>query len=169
MNNVNESDKTIKAVSSLRLSLASASSALLFLSLTILMLYAGETILAALFLVLAIVFAVVFTRVFSIVCVSREGVVRRTLFRKRRYGWTDIRQVGVIGTKVFPRSEMNRGGRKYIYFSTKTLNEDELFDAILRWPPRDMPFIPYKNRRFDTVSFLWGGDISRYNTGDPTL
>jgi len=162
--------RRIKAISNPLRSIFAVLSVLLFLFIAAVTMAVGEVVIPLVSLGFAIIFMVVFILSFSVVAVSSEGVSQRGLFGPWRcIGWDDIRQVGVIGTKAFPRSELNKGGRKYIYFSTKKLDEDELFKIILNWPVRNLMHIPYNDARFKSVSYLWGKDIDRYNTGDPFL
>ena len=142
----------------------------LFCLLSVLALLDVEYVMAAVFLFLSGIFIWYFLSIAAIVRISAEGVERKSLLSGSLIvTWDDLKQVGILGTRAFPRSRMNRGGVKYIYFSRDVLNEEDLFRLILKWPSRDVPYVPYRRRNIDTVSLLWKGDIERYNTGDRRL
>ena len=116
--------------------------------------------------VLTAVFAVIAVLNLKRIVISEEKIEVRPLPGKAKvYTWADISEVGVIGTKVFPKTASNKGGRKYIYFSPKELDEDSRFDLALKWPPK-IPYTSFSNAKLEAVSFIWQKEIAYYNTGD---
>ena len=64
--------------------------------------------------ILALVFAVITLRNVTRILISNEKIeVRPVLGKAKTYSWEEIKEVGVIGTKVFPKTSSNKGGRKY--------------------------------------------------------
>lgn len=113
--------------------------------------------------VLAVIFAVISVKNISRIIISEEIItVRPFLVGKKNYSWDEIREVGVIGTKVFPKSSSNKGGRKYIYFSPMELDEDGRFNLALKWPPK-IPHTSFSDTKLEFVELIWGKPIIYYN------
>ena len=102
-----------------------------------------------------------------VVRVDKEGIRRifpnHTLYTK----WEDIKEVGIAGTKVI-KGNKNNGNRRnfgsvYIYFSKTAMNEDQLFNMCLEWPPKDTLYIRYSFRRAEAVQRYWMKNIKTYN------
>lgn len=92
--------------------------------------------------------------------------VRKVFPRSGNYLlWTNINEVGVVGTKVIGSSEKKHTGSKYIYFSENVHSEDELFDLCLRWPPVNVPYIRFTHKRIARIQSLWSREITMFNTG----
>ena len=116
--------------------------------------------------ILALVFAVITLRNFTRILISKEKIEFRPILGKTRtYSWEEIKEVGVIGTKVFPKTSSNKGGRKYIYFSPEELDEDSRFDLAFKWPPK-IPFTSYSKAKLDAVQLIWRKPLANYNAPD---
>jgi len=104
------------------------------------------------------------------VSITGEGI-RRHIFgwTLKRQNWAEIKEVGVVGTKVFNRLNPNKTGFLYIYFSPKELAEEERFRLALNFPPKDMIFLLYNKEREDVVQALWNTKLKGYNTGSLKL
>lgn len=92
----------------------------------------------------------------------RKHIFGRTLKLVR---WEDVAEVGVVGTKVFNKLTPDKTGAMYIYFSPKTLNEEERFQLALDFPPKDMLFLRHEKEREDIVQVLWNTKMVGYNIG----
>lgn len=133
---------------------------------SIIMLSRGRTLSGAVFLIVGLVFGALALPYGAVVTVDHTGV-RKKLFGKtlldRR--WEEIAEVGVAGTKVFHGKDAKRTGELYIYFSAQTMTEDQRFQMMLNWPPRDMAYLSYDKNRLEAIHLLWGGGIASYNVG----
>ena len=86
----------------------------------------------------------------------------------KTYSWDQIKEVGVVGTKVFNGTGKNKKpGRRYIYFSPEELDEDSRFQMTLEWPPsREILYCIYTKYHAEYVQLLWQKPIATYNAGD---
>lgn len=103
-------------------------------------------------------------------CVIRvdEQGVRKIFPRKANINsWNTIKEVGIAGTKVLNGNKHNNKkknfGSVYIYFSKKQMNEDQLFNMCLEWPPKDILYIRYSLHRAESVQRYWMKNIKTYN------
>jgi len=113
--------------------------------------------------ILVLIFAVITLRNFTRILISKENIeVKPILGKARSYSWEEIKEVGVIGTKVFPKTSSNKGGRKYIYFSPEELDEDSRFYLAFKWPPK-IPFTSYSKAKLDAVQLIWRKPLAFYN------
>lgn len=104
------------------------------------------------------------------VSVTAEGVRRHILGRTlKQQRWEEIKEVGVVGTKVFNRLHPEKTGSMYIYFSPKALTEQERFQLALDFPPKDMIFLLHNQEREDLVQAFWDTRLIGYNTGSLKL
>lgn len=125
-----------------------------------------DPISALVFFLIALVFLYTVFLSASIIILDEDGVSCSFLgFSRRCLSWSDIAEVGVLGTKVFNRSNPNKTGEMYIYFSTKPLTDDECFRLGLKWPPHDMIYLLYTKERLQQVQLRWSSFIRTYNTG----
>lgn len=116
--------------------------------------------------ILIVAFTVISVRNFTRILISKDKIeVRPIMGKTRSYRWEDIKEVGVIGTKVFPKTSSNKGGRKYIYFSPEELDEDSRFDLALKWPPK-IPYTSHSDGKLDAVMLIWRKPVAYYNTPD---
>lgn len=104
------------------------------------------------------------------VSITCEGI------RKHIFGWTlkqvrwdEIKEVGVVGTKVFNKLTPDKTGPMYIYFSPKEMTTEERFRLALNFPPKDMLFLFHNKEREDLVQNLWSTKLIGYNTGKLNL
>lgn len=103
----------------------------------------------------------------SIVTVSERGVVCRFAgITRHSFLWTNISEVGVVGTKVFNRVNPKKTGSLYIYFSPTFMDDKERFDLVMKWPPSKLIFLKYNKKRMDSIQIIWSRKITEYNTGD---
>lgn len=120
----------------------------------------------AIFLAIAILFGVIAVNYGAVLTIDESGVQRSFLgIPLRRMSWSEIKEVGVVGLKVFSRNS-KRTGTRYIYFSPRPLDKDARFRLALEWPPRQMLYASYNRMRVEAIQFLWTGPIETYNAGD---
>lgn len=104
------------------------------------------------------------------ITVSETGITRSFFgMMTKAIGWSDIKEVGVIGTKVFNRRDSQKVGRMYIYFSDKVMTENERFAIALKWPPKKKAFIRFDYKRISQIQIYWTGKIVLYNVGSLSL
>lgn len=126
----------------------------------------GEWIGVLLFAAIGIMFLAEAAVNGSQLILNETGIQKTFLFFNLWFiPWSDIAEVGVIGTRVFcPKPD--KTGMRYIYFSEEKLDEDSRFKLALEWPPRRMPYLSYTKERLSNVQFLWAGPIASYQAGD---
>lgn len=99
---------------------------------------------------------------------SKEGIRKRILpgAKGKTYPFSEIREVGVVGTNPFnPTPDKgDKTGVIYIYFSPKPLDETQR-RALVYSMPRDMCFMRYTEQRLKAVQSCWDNQIIQYNTG----
>lgn len=122
---------------------------------------------ALIFLALAVVFAVIGALGGACIHLDKTGV-HKTLFgvAVRTLRWDEIAEVGVAGTRVFNRIHPEKTGSLYIYFSPVSMNENERFQMMLKWPPKDKLYLIYDAKRFHAVQTFWNQTVETYNTGN---
>ena len=120
------------------------------------------------FLLPALPFVYVASVYGSRLIVSPEGLILSRPWKKEAVSlpWSSVKEMGVVGTKVFNHGNADKTGSLYIYFSEKSLTEDERFRTALEWPPKDMLFLLYTKERMDAIRPLWTGKVQAYNTGE---
>lgn len=84
----------------------------------------------------------------------------------RTVSWSEVREVGVISTRIFIKHTRHPGPR-YIYFSPEQLDDNRRFRLALEWPPRRMLYFQYTKERMDAVQLLWSGTIAGGQGNDP--
>jgi len=84
----------------------------------------------------------------------------------RSFNWDEIAEVGVSGTKIIKTNQSKNTGTLYIYISKAALTDEERFDMMLNWPPKDKIFLTYSRERLDTIQMLFGSKIQTYNAGE---
>lgn len=131
------------------------------------MLYLHEWLGSLLCLLIALVFGGIAALYGATVTLTAQGVTRRLgRWELGAVRWEELREVGVVGTKVFNRSDPKKYGRRFIYFSPERLDEDRRFRLALEWPPGRMLYLEYDKARLEAVQMFWNSDIAEYNCGD---
>jgi hypothetical protein len=82
------------------------------------------------------------------------------------FTWDEIAEVGVAGTKLFTRKDSKNTGTLYIYSSKTTLTDDDRFDMMLHWPPKNLIYLTYSKQRLDEIQMRYSNKIQTYNAGD---
>ena len=119
-----------------------------------------------LFLAVTVIFAALTVMNGASVSVDSTGI-RRSFFgiSMGEKKWSEIAEVGVIGTKVFNNNDPKHTGTRYIYFSEKALTEQERFRMALEWPPRKVIYFQFNQKRLNEVQMFWSDTIRTYNAG----
>ena len=118
------------------------------------------------FLALALVYAFFSARNGARVTIGPKGVSRKFLwFPPQAYTWDQLAEVGVFGTKLFHKKDSAKVGSLYLYFSDKAMTEDERFQMVLRWPPKQI-YCVFAQPRLEQVQYFWDNKIASYNAGE---
>lgn len=120
---------------------------------------------ALLFFLIAVIFFIESFFSGAIVSVSNEGI-KQTIFGKciKEFGWAEIQEIGVIGSNPFHKTERGTPGTLYIYISKQTMNQQDRFDMVLKWPPNDKIYLQYTKQRLYSIQMQWNNKIYTYNT-----
>lgn len=138
-----------------------------FAAMCIVMLRIGRPGSAAFFGVLLIPFVYLSVFYGASVEIDEEGIIRYVLGRPgRTVLWNDLREVGIVGLRLFYKGKKNRTGTKYLYFSEKEMTEEERFKLTLEWPPARMLFVIYSPECYQRIHQLWGKKIEQYNVSN---
>ena len=150
---------------------------------------------AAVFIAIAVVFSFVLVRCGSTVHIDAERITLAFLgLTRRTLPWSEVREVGLIGENVFNQrggrashktaseeamesSAPGQGftdqvpkrvktGDKYVYFSPVSMNADERFTMIVKWPPRRQIYAIYSEKLLAYVMAVWGRELETYNVED---
>ncbi|MDL2233954.1 hypothetical protein LJC63_10325 [Ruminococcaceae bacterium OttesenSCG-928-L11] len=98
--------------------------------------------------------------------IGKEYLEQRFLgFRIRTLAWRDVKEVGIVGTKVFNRRNPDKTGTKYIYFSRDTMDDDERFHMCFSWPPVQVLYMQYTHERITSVQTIWDSQLELFNVG----
>jgi hypothetical protein len=121
---------------------------------------------ALLFFLIAVIFFIESFFSGAIVSVSNEGI-KQTVFGKciKEFRWAEIREIGVIGSNPFNKKEKGDPGTLYIYISKQTMNPQDRFGMILKWP-NDKIYLQYTKQRIYSIQMQWNNKIDTYNTGN---
>ena len=137
---------------------------------SITMLIEGRLLPAALFFAIGINFFYEMVRNGKVVSFEKTGISKKLLGKKcTGLNWENVVEVGVVGTKVFNQKKPEKTGRLYLYASDKKLSDEERFDMILNWPPRNLIYTLYQDDKIECLRMVWSGKIETYNVGDLQL
>ena len=126
----------------------------------------GRYAAATLFFTLGLIFLIAAVKNATVVRVEEEGIARSILGKRiDLLPWKDVREVGVCGIRPFHKKDSDRVGTLYIYVSKVHMNDDERFDMILKWPPKDKVYLLHSAARLECVQLRWAGKITTYNSG----
>lgn len=120
-----------------------------------------------LFLAIGLLFLYMTAQHGSTITIDEAGVTRATFgWRRKTLLWEEIAEVGVAGTKVLRAANSKSNGTLYIYLSPVSLNEDERFNMMLAWPPRQQLYLTFSKPRMTAIQAQWRGKIETYQAGD---
>lgn len=145
----------------------SAITGLVFLLMGITMLPLNRTVSALLFFILSIIFISVALTNGTLIVLDESGVYKQIFWiRFKKLMWEEIKEVGVCGLKVFKTAGSQKTGTLYIYFSTVRMDDKEMFDMVLKWPPQNKYYMVYSEARLHAVHGCWKNRLKTYNAGD---
>ncbi len=145
---------------------ASIATAAVTLALSIFAFSAGRILAGVLNLAIALIFLGILPVFAARVTVDGKGVSRRFLGRaSKAMTWDQVAEAGVAGTKVLKKQDSDRTGELYIYFSPVKMSDQERFEMMLKWPPRDKLFMYYTEKRIRAVETTCPVKLEYYNTG----
>lgn len=146
-----------------------ALSSLLFLICALALFMSGSPVPAALCLLLAFIYAAAAAFNGATVRIDSDGVSRRILwFPAQACRWDEMKEVGVFGTKLFNRRNPSKTGTLYLYVSKQNMTDDQRFQMVLRWPPKQIYFA-FHSADLELIRRFWPRDIVGYNVGDLVL
>jgi len=106
----------------------------------------------------------------AILTVDKTGIVRTVLgIRRKELPWTDVREVGVAGTRVVKDPKSKMVGTLYIYFSEEAFDKDSRFQYMLKWPHWNHCYMLFSHKRILAIQMIWDRKIEMFNAGDLTL
>lgn len=141
-----------------------------FFFFSIVMFLISRPVSAILFLVMGAVFGYVALINGMAVNVDENGISKSLFgFVTMKFNWEDVAEIGVCGTKVFNKNHKDRVGTLYVYISPSLLSEQDRFEMILKWPPKDKIYFVFKQKHLELIQMVSGLKTEVYNTGDLTV
>ena len=129
-------------------------------------LFLGRFLSALVFLAIALLFFKIALDAGAKISVGKDGVSRRLLGKTTHaFKWEEIAETGAAGSKILNKGNPNKTGTVYIYFSPMALDDNERFDMMLKWPPKDNLYLRYSEARLNFIKTVCGMDIVGYNIG----
>ena len=129
-------------------------------------LFLGRFLSALVFLAIALLFFKIALDAGAKISVGKDGVSRRLLGKTTHsFKWEEIAETGAAGSKILNKGNPNKTGTVYIYFSPTALDDNDRFDMMLRWPPKDKLYLRYSEARLNFIKTVCGMDIVGYNIG----
>jgi TM2 domain-containing membrane protein YozV len=130
----------------------------------------GHTAAGLVLIILCIPFFLIQMLYGSVVRFSDEKIIQSYLgITIRQVNWSDILEVGVIGTRIFNKKHPEKTGSVYIYFSRETLTDEQRFKMSLEWPPLQKIFICYTEKHFEQIQMIWSKNVPSFNIGRLSL
>ncbi len=143
-----------------------AFAALFSLALVLAMLSVGKTAFAIFFAVILLFFFVIAAFYGSLITLDEHGLTQRILFFPvRRFRWEDVGELGICGSRAFHKKHPDRAGILYFYISPNSLSEEERFRMVLQWPPLELCFFRFSQRRLEKLQLLVSRELVTYNVG----
>ena len=122
---------------------------------------------AAIFIAVSVIFihlSVVYGR--RVYADARGITVKLLWITLANIPWNEIREIGVTNTKIFRKKKSKKTGSLYIYFSRKSMNDDERFGMMLKWPPKDKLFIPFSRKKYEHIQLMSDRKFVFYNADE---
>lgn len=118
---------------------------------------------------LAVIFIIVFISLSAYTTINKDGITQRIFgIRKNFIRWSDVREVGIIGSKVF-NNNPEKAGTLYYYFSPRILSEQDRFNLMVKGIPKDIILTLYNESKIERIQYLWNSPITLYNVGNLEL
>ena len=130
------------------------------------LLYIRRPVSALVFFVIALLFFKVSLTAGAIITINPNGINRSVLGKVRNtFTWDEISEVGVAGSRIFNKGNKEKSGTLYIYFSKTPMTDEERFQMMLKWPPKDKIYLEHDKYRMDFIQTMYGKKVQTYNTG----
>lgn len=124
----------------------------------------------AVFLLVAVVFSIVSCVNGCVISVEEDGVRKSLLGKTLKFcHWSEIKEIGVAGSRVFLNDDKQHVGTLYIYFSPAVMDDETRFQMMLKWPPSDKLYMTYNRERMTAVQMHWSSKIETYHAGPITF
>lgn len=118
------------------------------------------------FSLLSLPFLVMTFRYGSVVRFDDEKLELYFLFWKRReMKWSDVKEVTVAGSKVLNRNNPKKCGTIYMVFSSEEMDDEERFQMMFAWPPKDKIYIKFTKELLYSIQWHYSKPVARYNIG----
>ena len=104
----------------------------------------------------------------AVLVLDDAGIRRMCLGREiRRWSWSEIREYGIMGTRVFGSQKAINNGTRYIYFSENTMDDQERFKMALNWPPKKCAYALYTDELMHSAKTRLEIEPVYFNTLEP--
>lgn len=122
---------------------------------------------AAVFFAISLLFLLVALSAGAMISVEPEGVRRQVLGKTTKFlSWEEIAEIGVAGSRIFAKSKKDKTGTLYIYLSERILTDEDRFQMMLNWPPKNQIYLQHTKARLDALQLHWSKKIQSYNAGN---
>ncbi|MDF2510749.1 MAG: hypothetical protein K0S04_615 [Herbinix sp.] len=122
---------------------------------------------AAVFFLIGLIFIRPMLIYGTTISVEASGIRSFFLWKTLKFlSWEEITEVGVAGTRIFHKKDTKKTGTLYIYISKVALTDEDRFNMMLNFPPKDIIFLTYSKQRLDAIQMLFSNKIQTYNAGD---
>lgn len=129
--------------------------------------YLSNWVMGIILAAICLLFAVIAVLNGSTLSIDSCGLTRSFFgVKMSETSWSEIEEIGVVGTKVFNNNDPKHTGTRYIYLSPKKLDEAARFKLAMEWPPFNMLYMLYSKDRLDALQMHFGKKIEAYNAGD---
>lgn len=126
----------------------------------------GEYLSAAIFFAVGVLFIPETLPYAGIVSIDATGVHCARLGRAPlSLAWSDVAEVGAAGSRVFRHGKESSPGRIYFYFSPVEMTDDDRFNMMFRFPPKDKVVLRSSDAARRALRQYWSGPVQEYQTG----
>lgn len=129
-------------------------------------LYIRRYVSSIIFLLISLPFFFLIYRYGSRVYINNEGVTLKFLNKERkRITWEETKEISVCGQRVLNHLNKKKCGTLYITLSTEKMNDDERFEMMLKWPPRDKIYFKFSKEALFNIQLHYTTPVEKYNIG----
>ena len=127
-----------------------------------------HTVFAGICILLALVFLAVTLQNSALLRLDEAGIHRILLGRETGcWKWEDIREYGVMGTRLFGTEKQKNNGTRYLYFSKDAMNDNQRFQLCLNWPPKKCAYALYTDELMHSAMTRLDLEPTYYNATEP--
>ncbi|MBT9777339.1 hypothetical protein GPL15_12575 [Clostridium sp. MCC353] len=128
--------------------------------------YIRRPVSALVFFLIALLFLKVSFTTGAKITINPDRITRSVLGKTTiSFTWDEISEVGVAGSRIFNKGNKEKSGTLYIYFSKTPMTDEERFQMMLKWPPKDKIYLEHDKYRMDFIQTMYGKKVQKYNTG----